>query len=273
MGSSVVSSPKRWLKWTLIGVAAIAAAIILLAAAALYLLTRPAQPSGVEALSPNWVLHRYNAGNPDGKASDYLARRSAGMEREISWKVFEARYVEDDCVVYSDWNDHVYGVCGDRAPVYVGLRGERDHLGLRSDPVAIDGAHVTIAEIKQAAQSVSEQQPGGRWRAQRRAFAYYGDAGPYWVLMRDEPLHHQRLIADGVTAYRYLGRDCLLWVDRAPDARDYPVRAACGKRFPVSIGTVARPEDIGFTTGPVIEGRTKDVSEIVTKAMSEREIY
>jgi len=256
-----------------------AAFLSLVVAAIALLIVGTSRPSRVEALSDHWVLEHYSPWNPDGHYAKYLARRGALRNKTVSGRILEVRYVGDDCVMYSDYDGELYGICGEGNPVYIDSFG--DHAPqLQSETVTIGERQLTVAEIKRATQLVSEQYPGGDWSAQRPAFPDFSTTpdAPRFVLFHKEKTRRFRM---AVLAYRYIGHDCLLYVDPPVMRRlldpailgsgEYPIAAACGKRFEAYLGTVARPSDIAVGDAILINGRSMRIGEITRRALSETE--
>jgi hypothetical protein len=273
-------SKRRWLKWMLISFSALLSLVI--AAIALFAFSL-GRPSRVEAISDRWVVEHYSPWNPDGHYAKYLARRGAFKNNTISGKIFDVRYVGDDCVIYSDYDYGygLYGVCGERNPVYVVGFGDHSASDLQSDPVTIGQRKFPVSEIKRAAQLASEEVPGGNWSAQREAFpdSSVPPDAPHFVLFHNEQTRRRLPIPK--LAYRYLGHDCLLYVDppgvrRLLDpailgAGQYPVAAVCGKRYDAYLGTVEQPSDITAGEAIPVNGHNLRVKEITRRAMSERD--
>jgi hypothetical protein len=270
-----------WLKWTLISIGAVLSLLTLMIAGLAFLFFVPSAPE-VEAVSDQWVLVHYYPSNPDGRHASYLARRSAGGNKEVSGKILEHRYVGDDCVIYTDWDYGLFGVCGESAPVYVDTIGSsilrEQAVSLKADPIVVGKKRFSVGEVKRAAQLVSEENPGGEWWVQRQAFPD-SQGGPYYILFHAE--RHRRRFPMPVLAFRYLGDDCLLYVD-LPVMRmlldpailgsgEYPITAACGRRYETHLGTVERPSDIAMGDAVLINGRSTPVSEILKRALAERE--
>lgn len=278
-------SKRRWLKWTLISIGAL---LVLIVAAIALLAFGLSRPSRVEAISDHWVLKHYDPWNPDGRHAKYLARRGALTDKTVSGNIVDFRYVGDDCVIYSDYdNKGLYGVCGEGNPVYVhsygfGGVGNND-LSMQGETVTIGARQFTVAEIKRATQLVSEESPGGDWSAQREAFpdSSASQDAPRFVLFHKE--RTWRRSTTPVLAYRYIGHDCLLFVDQPVIRRlldpailgsgKYPIAATCGKRYEAYLGTVEQPSDIAVGDVVLVNGRNMRVSEMRNRGLSERERY
>jgi hypothetical protein len=265
---------RRWLKWTLI---CIGAFLFLIVAAIAFLIFTPSPPSRVEAVSDHWVIEYYDRWNPDGLNVKQLARRGTLSDKRVSGNLVEFRYVGDDCVIYSDWDSDLYGVCGEGEPVYVAFADRDNPPNLLSDTITVEERQFPVSEIKRAAQLVSEERPGGHWRAQRQAFPDSSDSQdtPHFILFHEENLRLSMRVyrvPGPVLAYRYLGHDCLLYVYSPFESRAYPIAATCGKRYETSLGRAERPSD-AINDAPLINGHAMPVSDIRQRAMSERERY
>ena len=270
-------SKRSWLKWTLISMGAFLSLVV---GAVALLLFGASRPASVEVTGDHWVLEHYHPWNPDGHYAKYLARRGALSNKTVSGEILDVRYVGDDCVIYSDYDGGLYGICGEGNPVYIDSFG--DHApNLQSETVTIGERHFTVAEIKRAAQLVSEEYPGGDWSAQRQAFpdsSTSEDAPPFVVFHKERTW---RRFPMTVLAYRYIGHDCLLYVDPPVMRRlldpailgsgEYPIAASCGKRYEAYLGTVGRPSDIALGDAILVNGRSMRIGEITRRALSERE--
>jgi hypothetical protein len=159
-------SKRRWLKWTLISMGAFLSLVV---AAVALLLFGASRPSSVEVIGDHWVLEHYHPWNPDGHYAKSLARRGVLRNKTVSGKILDARYAGDDCVMYSDYDGGFYGICGEGNPVYIDSFG--DHAPqVQYETVTHGERQFAVAEIKRAAQLVSEEYPGGDWSALRQAF-------------------------------------------------------------------------------------------------------
>jgi hypothetical protein len=259
--------------------------LMLVLAAIALLVFYASRPSRVETISDHWVLEHYNPWNVDGHHSEYLARRGTITNKTVSGRILDFLYIGDDCVIYSDHDNDLYGVCGERPPVYVTTFGDDNVPDLRHDLIVFGDRQYQVADIKGAAQDVSEERVGGGWSAQREAFPNLSDSQdtPHSVLFREE--RHRRRIPMPVLTYRYIGRDCLLYVyptvmllvfDPAATAggsHGYPVAAACDNRYEVYLGTVERPSDISLGEAILVSGKDISLGEIKRRAQSEREFY
>lgn len=263
---------RRWLKWTLISIGSL---FFLIVAAIAFLVYIASRPSRVEAVSDHWVIDYYSSLNPDGLNVKQLARRGTRRNKDISGNLAKFRYVGDDCVIYSDWDSDLYGICGEGKPVYVAFANRDRPPNLQSDTITSEERQFSVSEIKRAAQLVSEERLGGNWRAQRQAFPDSRNTGDTFILFHDE---NTRLpgrvyrVSQPVLAYRFLGHDCVLYVYASLEKRAYPIAAACGKRFEVYLGQTDRPSDAAGDP-PLINGRAMRVSEIRQRALSERDRY
>lgn len=272
---------RRWLKWTLVGIGMF---LMLVLAAIALLVFYASRPSRVETISDHWVLEHYNPWNVDGYHSKYLARRGTITNKTVSTRILDFLYIADDCVIYSDHDNDLYGVCGEHPPVYVTTFGDDNVPDLRHDIVVFGDRQYHVADIKGAAQDVSEERVGGGWSAQREAFPDSLDPQdiPHFVLFREE--RHRRRIPMPVLAYRYIGHDCLLYVyptvmlllfdpAAAGGSHEYPVAAACGNRYEAYLGTVPQPADISLGEAIQVRGKSTSLGEIRRRAQSEREFY
>jgi len=262
----------RWLKWTLIGMGALLFPIV---ATIAWLILSPRKPSRIEAVSEHWVIEHYDKGNVDGLNVTHLARRGARGNTGVSGNLLDFRYVGDDCVIYSDWATSLYGVCGEGAPVFVELASRAQAPSLESDTITTNGRQFSVAEIKRAAQHVSEERPGGHWRAQRQAFPYPSDPQgmPRFILFHEDSarlVEPVRRVYGWVVAYRYLGQDCLLYVRPTVDSGEYAIVAACGERYEIDLGLVRQPSD-ALANPPIVLGQSMSVSEMRRRALAEKE--
>ncbi len=272
---------RRWLKWTLLSIGML---LMLVLAAIASLVFYASRPSRVETISEHWVLEHYNPWNVDGYHSEYLARRGTMTNKTVSRRIRDFLYIGDDCVIYSDHDNDLYGVCGEHPPVYVTTFGDYNVPDLRHDIVVVGDRWYQVADIKGAAQDVSEERVGGGWSVQLEAFPNLSDSQdtPQFVLFREE---RRRRIPMPVLTYRYIGHDCLLYVyptvmlllfdpaAAAAGSHGYPVAAACDNRYEVYLGTVERPSDISVGESILVSGKSISLGEIRRRALSERERY
>ena len=270
-------SKRPWLKWTLISMGAFLSLVV---GAIALLLFGASRPSSVEVIGDHWVVEHYHPWNPDGHYAKYLARRGALSNKTVSGEILDVRYVGGDCVIYSDYDGGLYGICGESNPVYIDSFG--DHApDLQSETVTIGDRQFTIAEIKRAAQLCPKNIRVVIGAAQRQAFpdsSTSQDALPF-VLFHKERTWRRFPMAE--LAYRYIGHDCLLYVDPPVMRRlldpailgsgEYPIAASCGKRYEAYLGTVGRPSDIALGDAILVNGRSMRISEITRRALSERE--
>ena len=126
---------RRWLKWTLISIGAL---FLLIVAAVALLLFSLSRPSRAETVSDHWVIEHYDPWNPDGRHTSFLARRSARSNKKVSGNIAAFRYVGDDCVIYSDWDSDLYGVCGESKPVFVSFADRAHPPDLPSDTITAE---------------------------------------------------------------------------------------------------------------------------------------
>lgn len=233
-----------------------------------------------EKLAGRWVLQLVSPKGIHGRHSRYLGRTGPGATRRVTGEVLEARYVEDDCVIYSGYDRGLYTVCGDRLPVFIASLG-RDFGDIRTEVIQAGNRQFTLPELKGAAQNISVEPVGGSWTAQPEALPGPSDAArARFILFRDDQLGRYPATIPAL-AYRYLEEDCLLVVydetmliltDPHGKAKgNFPAAVVCGRRDQIDLGTVERPSDISAGDEIRIEGELRRVSALKQQALAQPE--
>lgn len=249
--------------------------IVLLLAIGVLLFATDDGPTSVEEITDSWAIEYYSPRGVDGPSGRYLVRRTGSKTRQFSGYVLEARYVGDDYVVYVE--RALYGVCGEGPPVYVATTGD-DAPPLASDSITVGQRTYSIADIKAAAQNVSEESAGGRWIIQKQAFPIFVADMPQFSLIRTDSVHGRYLVSgEPVHEVRNLDDDCLLYVYRgiAGDPSvgrpgSYGTGVQCGRRESIFLGAVEHPSAIQAAGRIRIDGDSVAVDDLKARALSQR---
>ena len=144
---------KRWLQFSLWGVAGLTGFVIIIFTAFVWLLFAP--PRSYQKIGGRWSSATETPLIAEsGRKPKYLVRGGVFLRKTVAEEITDFHYLGDDCIVYTVagyGQDEMYARCGDRDPVFLDHVPDHQNISMVTDPLQLNATTMGVAEVKRRA--------------------------------------------------------------------------------------------------------------------------
>ncbi|HET7106873.1 MAG TPA: hypothetical protein VFI38_08685 [Candidatus Acidoferrum sp.] len=141
---------KRWVRFSLWAIAALAGFVIILFAVWILVPLRSYQKIGGGWFSATEIPIMAES----GRKPKYLVRGGIFFRKTLAEAITDFHYLGDDCIVYTvagHRQDEMYARCGEHDAVFLDHVPDHQRISMVSDPLQLNGTTMDVAEVKRRA--------------------------------------------------------------------------------------------------------------------------